>query len=142
MANVTAVQTLEDGPRNVVLKMTGLLDGSADISGVTLVDPATLGVLQPGRPGSPKATKLYLTEVDFMIQDALAVDLYWDATTPVLIDSLTGRGGNDYRRFGGLSNNAGAGVNGKITVTSVGATGGAAKQFTIIAYCTKTGAQD
>ena len=66
----------------------------------------------------------------------MSVNFYWDATTPVRIEQLTGRGKADYRDFGGLQNNAGAtGFTGKITYITEGWSG--IKTFSIILYLTK-----
>ena len=44
MANAVTVQTLVDGPRNVILKVEGVLDTS-NASAVELIDPATLSAI-------------------------------------------------------------------------------------------------
>ncbi len=128
MANFTSIQILEDGPRNTILKFEGVLDTS-DLASTVVVDPATLSPIDSF--GNP-ATKLRLDHILFNVEDALSVNLFWDATTPVRIEELTGRGTFDYAWFAGLTNNAGAGVTGKITATTQGWTTGAILSFSLI----------
>lgn len=132
MANVTAIQTLVDGQRNVVVKLSGILD-TADITSTTVLDPATLsGIDDYGTKG----TRLIIDHIDFNVEAGLAVNLYWDATTPVLIHSLVNSGDDlDYKSFGGLYNNSGAGVTGKITYTTQGWSG--ILSFTVVLHCRK-----
>lgn len=132
MANVTTIQTLVDGQRNVVVKLSGILD-TADITSTTVLDPATLsGIDDYGTKG----TRLIIDHIDFNVESGLAVNLYWDATTPVLIHSLVNSGDDlDYKGFGGLYNNAGSGVTGKITYTTQGWAG--TVSFIVVLHCRK-----
>jgi len=117
MANVFNTQVVLDGPRNVVIKVDGILDTS-DIAATAIIDPATLAGID--YTGTQKASKLRLKEVTYIVEDSLAVNLFWDATVPVLLQSYTGRGDVCYDDFGGLPNNAGAGVNGKVLLSTEG----------------------
>ncbi len=127
MANATAIQVLLDGPRNAVVKFTGVLDTS-DLASMTVVDPALLGGID--NTGTLKATTLRINKILHNIEDGLSVNLFWDATTPVSIEELTGRANPCYEDFGGLLNNSGAGRTGKITATTEGWTG--IKSFSLI----------
>ena len=129
MANSTSIQILEDGPRNVVLKLEGVLDTS-DLTSTVVVDPATLSQIDSF--GNP-ATQLRIDHVLFNIEDSLSVNLFWDATTPVRIEQLVGRGTVDYAWFGGLPNNSGAGKTGKITATTSN-TGAAISATNILSF--------
>lgn len=116
MANSTSTQILVDGPRNVVIKFEGVLDTS-DLGSTVVADPATLDYISDRF--KTRATKLRIDHIIFNIEDTLSVNLFWDATTPVRIEELVGRGKADYHRFGGLQNNAAApGFTGKITATT------------------------
>lgn len=53
MANVTSIQILEDGDRNVVAKLIGRLDTS-NVSITTLLDPATLASVNASGLNSQK----------------------------------------------------------------------------------------
>jgi len=134
MANIFNLQTLLDGPRNVVIKVDGILDTS-DQASTTIADPALMAGIDFS--GAQKALKLRLKEIDFIIEDALTVNLYWDATAPVLLQSYNGRGDACYNDFGGLNNNAGAGVNGKVLLSTEGWTAGT-KSFSLVLRFIKT----
>jgi hypothetical protein len=130
MANVVKINIEEDGPRNVVAKVTLVLD-SADLSGTTILDPATLDAT------NPPTDLLAVHEIQYSVMDGLVVGLYWNATTPKRIVSLTGRGifpvGPNY---GGIQNNAGVGVDGKITCTTTGFSS-ATLYATMVIHCVK-----
>lgn len=136
MANIVTTQILEDGPRNVVVKLTGTLDTS-DVTTTTLLDPATLSTLDGLTPGITP-TRLKIQKISYNIETGLAVNLYWDATAPVLIASLVTSGDDlKFKKFGGLWNNGGAGVTGLITFTTQGWSTGAILSFNVILECTK-----
>ena len=88
MANVTSIQILEDGDRNVVAKLTGKLDTS-NVSTTTLLDPATLASVNATGLNPQKATSLAIESVIFDIQDGLTVALSWDADTDVRSEEHT-----------------------------------------------------
>jgi hypothetical protein len=119
MAFAIATQILQDGSRNTTAKTTGDFANSTLPSAVTILDPALLSDMNPGMLGSHPASLLRLDHVDYSISDNLTVQLYWDATTPVAICELYGRGKLEARMFGGYQNNAGAGVTGKILMTVI-----------------------
>lgn len=127
MANSTSIQILNDGPRNVVLKLDGILDTS-DLSSTTVVDPALLSDMNIN---GVKASKLRINKIVYDVEDLLDVELFWDAATPVRIWNLVGRGKVDVHRTGGISNNA-TNPTGKITMTTQGWTSGAILSYTII----------
>lgn len=132
MANVTNIQTLVDGPRNVVVKVTGILDTS-DVTLATLIDPALLSAVDIA--GSVP-TRLIIDKISYNIESGLAVNLYWDATTDILITSLASSGDDicSYE-YGGLYNNAGTGVTGKILYSTQGWAG--TVSFNVILQCRK-----
>lgn len=134
MANVTSTQILIDGPRNVSVKLEGVLD-TGDVANTVLLDPALLQGIDFS--GSAKAAKLRIMKVQFAVEDTLAVNLLWDATVPVRIAEYVGRGKQCYESFGGLQNNAGAGVNGKILWNTQGASAGPILSFTLVVDCVK-----
>jgi hypothetical protein len=110
-----ATQILIDGPRNTVAQVTGDgLSSSLPITSTILLNPATLTVMNPGMSGAQTATLLRLDQIDYSISDNTTVALYWDATTPVPIAELYGRGKIEMKNIGGFQNYAGAGVTGKI----------------------------
>lgn len=117
MANIITLQTLIDGPRNAVIKVEGLLD-TADFPAQVIADPATL--IGVDNTGTVKAAKLRIARIQYNVKDPLSLLLQWDATAPVRIEQVTARGAMDFCEFGGLVNNAGAGVTGKILLSSAG----------------------
>lgn len=135
MANSTTTQILLDGPRNVVVKFEGVLD-SGDLASTTVLDPSALQGIDFS--GAVKAQNLRIEEIQYSIEDLLSVNLFWDATSPVRIEELVGRGKMKYWNFGGLVNNAGAGRTGKITATTQGASAGQILSFSLIITCIKT----
>lgn len=135
MANVTSIQILEDGDRNVVAKLVGKLDTS-NASLATLLDPATLASVNASTMNPQKASTLAIESVTFDIQDGLVVGLYWDATTDVPIWYFSGRDKMNMEFTNFLQNDAGAGKTGKILYDTLGYTSGTAT-FSLVVQCIK-----
>lgn len=115
MANVLTNQTIIDGDRNLVVKLTGVLDTS-NVSRTKVIDVSTF---------DPAPTQVSIWYLSFSISDGIEVLLDWDATTPVTIMPLAGREEFDFSRFGGLQNNAAtAGFTGDIYLTTYGYSSG------------------
>lgn len=135
MANVTDIQILEDGDRNVVAKVTGKLDTS-NLSLTTLLDPATLASVNASTMNPQKASTLAIETVTFDIQDGLIIRLWWDADTDVPIWYFSGRDkmNMEYTTF--LQNNAGTGKTGKILFDTDGYTTGTL-YFSLTIQCIK-----
>ena len=109
MANVVSTQILVDGARNAVVKITGVLDTS-NVSSTVVVDPASF---------NPKPTAFRIDHLDYSISDPLEVRLQWDATTPIDILPIAGRGRMSFWNFGGLQNNAPS-PTGRIALSTAG----------------------
>jgi hypothetical protein len=124
MADAVSSQTLVDGPRNTVIKLTNTSDGTGEAA-VTKVDVSTLS----GAPATVRINKIHYSVAGMVAR------LLWDATADVTIVDLQGDGCLDCTSFGGLWNNAGAGVTGDIQLTTVGHT--AADSYTIILEMSK-----
>lgn len=105
MANLVSVQTIVDGPRNVYLKVVGILDTS-DVTNFVIADPATLVGID--NTGVLKCRTFQLIEAEFAVQDGLEVCVYWEAAPSVLLQSYVGRGEGPKRAeiYMGVSNNA------------------------------------
>ncbi len=129
MANSVLTQILLDGTRNAVMKVTGVLDTS-DVSSTTIVDPASFAPLPAG---------FRIDHIDYSVSDQLELVLSWDATAPVVIMPLAGRGKLSFSSFGGLQNNAGAGKTGKIFLATTGYTSGT-QVFSLVLELVKQGA--
>jgi hypothetical protein len=135
MANVTSVQTLVDSERNLVIKLVGILDTS-NVSLATLIDPALLASVNASGLNSQKPTKVAIKKVNYDVEDGLAVNLYWNATTDVPIWRFTGRGCVNAEQFGFLQNNAGTGVDGKVLYDTDGYSSGTLS-FSMTIECIK-----
>lgn len=134
MANAFTTQVLEQGPRNYVIKLTGVLDTS-DLSATTAIDPSTF-VDNDTDPGIKTATTVRIDHIDYSISDQIEVQLQWDATSPTVIMPLAGRGRLSFWNFGGIQNNAGSGKTGKVLVKTTGWTSGT-QVFSVVLECVK-----
>ena len=125
MADYTNIQVLQDGPRNVIVKLTGILD-TADVTATTLLDPASLSKM-----GNLKelANRLAIKHIRYSIEDGLSIYLYWDATTDVLIAPLEGE--NDMEWHTPLVNTEASGVTGIINYATQGWSSGAKLAFAL-----------
>lgn len=100
-------QVLEDGPRNAVVK----------VHGAETIDVSAL--LSPFTDGRPVAR----VSIEELIYDVVAVadaQILWDATTDTLAYTCSGRAQHCFEHFGGLTNNAGAGVTGDVVIAGTG----------------------
>ena len=129
MANVVNVQILVDGPRNVVVKLDGVLD-TADIASTTLVDPALLSAIDAH---GTLPTRLIVDKISYNMEQGLAANLFWDATTPVLFATMVSSGDDlEFKKFGGVYNTEATGVTGKILYSTQGWSAGTILSFNII----------
>ena len=126
MANAVTSQTLLDGPRNLVILLTGVLDTSNEARTIK-VDVSSY---------DPAPTKVRVDKIHYSIAGALQVLLDWDATTDVTFAVLSGQGELEACKFGGLQNNAGAGVTGDIYLTTLGYSAGTVS-YTLLLEMTK-----
>ena len=134
MANAVAVQILEEGPRNAVVKVTGVLDTS-NVASSLLIDMATLN--QGGIGKTP--TKVRIDKIEYSVSSQLQVRLDWHATANVMIAALIGSGEFEFCKVGGLNNNAGAGIDGDIDLLTYGWASGI-QAFTFVLHLVKQGA--
>jgi hypothetical protein len=104
MPNSLNVQTIIDGPRNLIVKVTGILTTS-DLAPTQIVTPNTTFTVSQMNP--PPLVRL--NYIDYSISDPLEVTLYWgNSTGPaagVPIMPLAGRGRMSFDDFKGLTNN-------------------------------------
>ncbi len=135
MANVTSVQTLVDSERNLVIKLVGILD-TGNVSLTTLIDPALVAAVNASGLNSQQPTKVAIKKINYDVEDGLAVNLYWNATTDVPIWRFTGRGCVNAEQFGFLQNNAGTGVDGKVLYDTDGYSSGTLS-FSMTIECIK-----
>lgn len=139
MANALTIQTVIDGPRNAIVKVTGVLDTS-DVAATQIVVPANLMHLFQ----SKTFPLVKLNYIDYSIGGNLEVILSWGlaagagAGAPIL--PLAGRGRMGFDDFGGLTNNQ-ASSDGSIWLQTTGwaATPDAIDVFSIVLELVKTG---
>jgi hypothetical protein len=133
MAKSFTTQILEEGPRNVAVKLVGVLDTSNLSSTAAL---AMSSINQGGYGPTPTAVKI--EHIEYQIGSPLAVQLLWNATADVVAVALVGSGFSNLKKLGGLTNNAGSGKTGTINILTTGYSSGTAV-FTIILRLTKQG---
>lgn len=125
MADAVATQILVDDTRRAVFKFTNISDGTGETA-VIKIDVSALASYQ-----GQACTSVSIQRID-ALTIGMGVNLLWDATTDVLIMAL---GESDFftfdfSRFGGLTNNSGAGKTGDVLFTTVGASSG--DKYTIV----------
>lgn len=110
MADAVATQILFDGERMAIMKFTNISDGTGETK-VTKVDVSTL----TPSPFNKACDGVTITKIHAMTH-GMEVDMYWDATTDVLIGVIPQNQmySMDLTQFGGLWNNAGAGKTGDV----------------------------
>lgn len=139
MANVVTIQTIIDGPRNAVVKITGVLDTS-DVAAVQVAIPANMMHMFQSVP----FPLLKLNYIDYSIGANLEIILSWGlaaASGPgAAILPIAGRGRMGFDDFGGLTNNQ-AGSDGSIWLQTTGwaATPDAVNVFSVVLELVKTG---
>ena len=120
MADAVATQTLFDGERMAIMKFTNLSDGTGE-SKVLKVDVSTLTSSASGKAcDGVTITKIHAST------HGLEVQIYWDATTDVFCWCVPQNSTYtmDFEKFGGLTNNAGAGVTGDVLFSTADASAG------------------
>ena len=112
-APVPVQRTLSDGVKRTLRHITIPEGGDADVAATIVVDTSAL------TGGGVTATTHKIIKIQYALH-GFAVNLHFDATTDVHAVSLTGSGTLDFNFFGGLTNNAGAGITGDIVMTTNG----------------------
>lgn len=99
---MAAIQVLEEGPRNLVLNVL-----SNAIETVTIVDVSAL---------DPPCAEVRLDRITYDAAPTALARLSWDATTDVPFLTVSEGNGQTgcFKKIGGITNNAGAGVTGDV----------------------------
>jgi hypothetical protein len=113
MADTVTNRTLYDGGEHAAIVLTNSSDGTGEAA-VLKVDVSALN-------GAPAAVNIRRIQYNTF---GMAVSLLWDADTDVTAIILQGDGSFDFTRYGGLSNNSGAGKTGDVKLTTIGHTAG------------------
>ncbi len=117
MANTYNVQTMIDGPKNFIVKVDVTLDGNSGDFTIpqTIVNCAVMSPMEPNK--NVRVTRVRVDEIDWDVQNGLAVNLAWDGAGPMPLWRMVGRSIEKSWREGGLQNNADQ-PNGNITMTT------------------------
>jgi hypothetical protein len=112
MADAVTTQILVDGAKNAVIKFTNVSDGTGEAA-VIKVDVSAL-------TGAPAGVKINRIKASTF---GMGVNVLWDATADVLAWHIPADQDvdQDFTWFGGIINNAGAGITGDINFTTTGA---------------------
>ena len=132
MADTVTSQTIQDGERKAVLKITNISDGSGE-SAVKKVDVSALASNSSGTA----CTEVAVSKIWWQCV-GMGVELLNDATTDTLIIGLSpdSNGMHDYSSFSGIPNDSGSGKTGDIMFTTIGASNG--DTYTVILELLKT----
>jgi len=112
MANVLTSQTILDGERLAIIKVTGFVDTTE--TAVVKVDVSTLN-----SQGGLACTGCILNKI-WSQTHGCEVQLLWAASTPLMIITLPQNNNYfmDYSMFGGIPNNSTTGKTGDISFTT------------------------
>ena len=128
MANVYDRQVVEEGPRNAVVKLTGVLD-STDASFVPVIALSDF----TNNDKNLVLTGFRFNEVEYSISDPLGVTLSWMGTNPQTIVAIAGRGEICAEEHGGLlPDTSRAGYTGDIQLSTTGFVIGKIANYTLI----------
>ena len=137
MADAVTSQTLVDGDKTAVIKLTNISDGTGE-SSVKKIDVSALNANSNG----DACTRVSITQVWYDV-GGLRAALEFDASSNVVGLVLGGSaaagttmGYMDFRSFNGIKNNAGSGITGDIDLTTHGHT--AHDHYTIVLQLRKS----
>ena len=132
MADAVTSQTILDGERLYIAKFTNISDGTGETAVLKInVSNLKRNAFNLACNGV-KINKVWVQTL------GMGVDILWDATTDVLCESIPADVMYKmcYDSFGGLPNNAGAGVTGNVLFSTIGASAG--DRYTVIIEGIKT----
>ena len=132
MADAVTSQTILDGERLFIAKFTNISDGTGE-TGVLKIDVSTLNPNSFGLAcNGVKLNKIFGTT------HGMEVRILWDATTDQFAWQIPQNSNYlmDLSSFGGIPNNAGAGVTGDVLFTTADASAG--DMYSIVLECIKT----
>lgn len=128
MANVLDIRITEEGPRNAVIKLTGILDSSD----ITESPAIKLGdFINNDQNLYLKGFRVDL--IEWSMSKDLEVQLSWHGAVPQQIYPLAGRGRISSTNYGGFTpDETRGGYNGSIDLITNGFVAGQVANFTII----------
>lgn len=117
MANRFDSQVMEDGWRNAVVRITGVLD----TSDASLTPAIALGDFTNNDVARQRFVGLRVDHIWHSIGDGLELQISWEALNPRLIMALAGRGRESFHTVGGLQpTSTDPGYSGNINLTTTG----------------------
>ena len=125
MADAVTSQTIEDGGKNLIVKITNISDGTGE-SAVAKIDVSALN----SNPTTGAACSRVSIQRIWFSNIGMGFKLFWKATSNQFIfeapadwtDTWDFSMGNEGKS--GIPNNAGSGVNGDLVLTTVGHSSG------------------
>ncbi len=120
MTVVATVQKLVDGPHNLVVHLNASMANTDAETAVKKIDVTTLASDSGSGPLAQPCKRLVLLRSVFSTSNLL-VRLLWEASTPVIFEVFGPNAAyskRHYQEFGGVSNNAGAGITGNVLLTT------------------------
>ena len=129
MANVLEATITHEGPRNAVVKITGVLTDS-DYTG-TVVTKSQFTSNENVASGSLVGFRVDC--VQYSVGDPMQVQLAWDANSPQILFAFSGHGELEATHVGGfVPNRLNSGYNGDILLTTTGYPAGTTQVFSVI----------
>lgn len=122
MADSVTTNVMFNGLTKYAARFTNI----SDATGETLVNKVVLATL----PSVPTYTAV--EELKWDVQGFTSVRLFWDHTTPVLIDVVSGRGIISYKDVSYLFDPRTAGGTGNIQISTAGAAANATYDITLV----------
>ena len=113
MADTVTTQTIIDGPRNLVVRLTNISDGTGE-SNVAKIDKSSLV-----GPNGLEPDGLTLLNATYSVQGFEGVKISWDHTSDVTAAVLTGDNFDTWERHGG-QHDTGSGGTGDVLVSTIG----------------------
>ena len=123
-------QSLVDDVKNHVVKIDKKFTNTTNESATSVIDVS--GLLANIDGDACSAVKI--TKINAIIS-GVTVELLWDATTDVSCLKMHTDGTFDFKDFGGITNDSGAGKTGDVLLTTTGAASG--DFFTLIIHTEK-----
>ncbi len=109
---LTTSQVLMDGPRNFVIRITGVQDGTGVQE--VLVKKIDVTAMSP-----PAGASFKIRELDFRVLGGI-VQLLWEAPTPRVFAEVQLADSLDWNRFGGQSTLGVANATGSVLLSTLG----------------------
>lgn len=137
MANLVDMRVLNDGFRNAVVKLTGILDTN-DVNEVSVFGPSTFLTNDKLAGAQGLFWGLRVDRVEYSIGSGLEIQLAWNGSPPQQIMPLAGRGKFVGDHYGGwIPDSTRLGYDGTINLTTTGYFPPTVQNFTVTIEMTK-----